>query len=145
MNTEVRTYQIFISHPWKYDEYERVIGFLDSDQEFSYRNLSVPFNNYLDVRGKKNLEEAIARLIKLSQIVLVPIGMEINRSEFMLFEINLAHKMKKPIIGIYPIGSQQTPQCVSKVACKFVGWNRKSIINAIREHALLPARYRRRY
>ncbi|OPY56750.1 MAG: hypothetical protein A4E55_01950 [Pelotomaculum sp. PtaU1.Bin035] len=37
------TYNLFISHSWTYsDAYDKLIGLLNSDPYFSYKNYSVP-------------------------------------------------------------------------------------------------------
>lgn len=37
------TYNLFISHSWAYtDAYEKLVNLLDSTDDFSYKNYSVP-------------------------------------------------------------------------------------------------------
>jgi hypothetical protein len=131
----LRRYRIFISHSWDYHEYGRIREFLDSTTNFLYSDYSVPRHNSLTARSTKELKEALRRLIGLSQIVLVPAGMEITYRLFIGFELKVAADMDKPIVGIIPRGSIQIPRAID-VACDTVGWNRLSIVNAIRRYAL---------
>ncbi len=80
-----REYRIFISHSWNYDEYQRIINFLETTLDFYYRNYSVPQERGIDAKSKSELKKALCSRIKLSQIILIPAGMEINYREFILF------------------------------------------------------------
>jgi hypothetical protein len=132
---KLRRYRIFISHAWDYDEYERIKDFLNSSPNFAYSDYSVPRNNSLVARNQNELKAGLKRLIRLSQIVIVPAGMEINYRPFIRFELKLAADMAKPILGIIPRGNLQVPRAMD-IACDTIGWNRLSIVNAIRRHAL---------
>jgi MTH538 TIR-like domain (DUF1863) len=132
----LRKYRLFICHSWDYDEYHRIKEWLDLTPNFTYSNYSVPYDNALDIKGKTKLKEGLKRLIRPSQVVLVSAGMEVNYREFVLFEIDFAQELAKPIIGIVPRGGLRIPKKISDAACELVGWNRMSIINAIRRNAL---------
>lgn len=132
----LRRYRIFISHAWDYDEYERIKEFLNSTPNFLYSDYSVPYDNSLIAKRKSELKELLKNLIRLSQIVLVPAGMEVNYREFILFELNFAQELEKPIVGIAPWGAQRIPRIVSQSAWEIVRWNRASIVDAIRRNAL---------
>jgi len=132
----LRRYRIFISHAWDYDEYQRIKNFLNATPDFVYSDYSVPYDNSLIARNKTELREALKRLIRLSQIVLVPAGMEVNYREFILFELSFAIELAKPIVGIAPRGARYLPRIVSEAAWEIVGWNRNSIVDAIHRNAL---------
>lgn len=132
----IKKHRIFISHSWNYDEYERIINFLDNTTDFAYINYSVPYQKAIDTRSKAKLKEALHARIKNSQIVLIPVGMEINYREFILFELEIAQAMHKPIIGILPRGQKKIPQVITSVAWEIVGWNRNSIVKSIQSNSL---------
>ena len=131
-----REYRIFISHSWSYDEYQRIINFLERTPNFYYRNFSVSQERALFTKSKSALEKALHSRIKLSQIILVPAGMEINYREFILFELETAQQMKKPIIGIIPRGQKNIPKIINEIACETVGWSAKRIVKAIDSYSL---------
>ncbi len=97
-----RNYYIFISHSWDYNEYQKIIEFFDVTPDFGYRDYSVPKERGLYVKNKSELKDALYNRIKLSQIVLISAGMEINNREFISYELETAVEMKKPIVGIIP-------------------------------------------
>jgi len=132
---KLRRYRIFISHAWDYDEYERIKDFLNSTPNFAYSDYSVPRHNSLVAKNTKELKEGLKRLIGLSHIVIVPAGMEINYRPFIRFELEIATHMAKPILGVIPRGNLRVPRAMD-IACDTIGWNRLSIVNAIRCYAL---------
>jgi hypothetical protein len=132
----LRRYRIFISHAWAYAEHQRITEFLGSIPNFRYSDYSVPQSNPLNTSNSNMLKAALKRRISLCHVVLISAGMEVNYREFVLFELNHSIVMRKPIIGIAPIGAQQFPKVVRESALEIVGWNRFSIVNAIRRYAL---------
>jgi len=67
---ELKTYNLFISHAWKYgDEYDRLISLLDNAPNFKYRNYSAPSDKPLEnldkspVNTSQKIKDAIHRKI----------------------------------------------------------------------------------
>lgn len=131
-----RNYYIFISHSWKYNEHQKIIEFFDDTPDFGYRDYSVPIKRSLYIKNKTALKEALYNRIKLSQIVLISTGMEVNYREFLSYELETAVEMNKPIVGIIPRGQKIIPRRINEVACDIVGWCRKTIIRSIENHSL---------
>ena len=57
-------------------------------------------------------------------------------SKWIDYEINEAIRFGKPIIGLRPWGQERVPSKILNNATKMVGWNRDSLISAIRQYAL---------
>ncbi len=138
-----KSYNLFISHAWKYgSEYDRLVELLDKKHGFSYNNYSAPKHKPLqnldstDVTKKLEIMKAIDRKISPASCVLVISGMYVLYREWMQYEIDTAIKMKKPIIGVEPWGSERIPVAVSSVANEMVGWNTDSIVCAIKRLSL---------
>lgn len=139
----LKTYHLFISHAWAYEEsYERLVNLLNQAPYFSYKNYSAPEDrplhtlNYDPVRTKSQIMSAIDRKIAPVHCVLVLSGMYTNHSEWMQYELDTAVWMEKPIIGIRPFGNVRVPSAVSSVADIMVSWNTSSIVSAIRDLSL---------
>lgn len=139
----LRTYNIFISHAWKYgDEYNRLVRFLDCAANFLYKNYSAPLDNPLHnlngspVTSKLQIMNAIDRKITPASCVLVISGMYYNYREWMQYELETAKRMNKPIIAIQPWGNIRMPAELYQYATTVVGWNTSSIVNAIRTYSL---------
>ncbi len=54
-------------------------------------------------------------------------------SEWIDYEMDEAVRMGKSIIGVRPWGQERMPQKLQNIADKIVGWNRSSIIQAVRD------------
>lgn len=123
---------IFIPHSWKYDdEYNRLIKLLEGDDSFNFRDYSVSRDNPIDAESNKKLLEEITNQIRAASVILIPAGMYAAYSEWIQREIAIAKELNKPIVAIYPWGSQVMPQVVEDNADEKVGWTRDSIIQAI--------------
>ena len=126
-------YRVFISHAWDYSgAYATVKGWLDDAKYFSWANYSVPPENALGGKTKKELQAGLSKQIAMSQVVIIISGMYVAHSDWIQYEIDEAKRMGKPIIGIKPWGSERTPQAVQDAANEMVGWNSASVVDAIR-------------
>lgn len=139
----LKTYDLFISHAWKYgDDYDRLISMLSKAPNFSYRNYSAPEDNPLvnldgsPVSDDAQIEDAIKRKINPVNCVLVISGMYYNNRKWMQFEVDYAKQKYKPIVAIKPWGNVIMPQEITNVADTVVNWNTDSIVAAIREYSL---------
>lgn len=129
----LKTYDLFISHVWKYDsDYTRIVQMLDQAPNFSMRNYSCPREDpAVDPTVKCTRKELIAALdgqIRPVNCVIVLAGMYVAYSGWIQEEINIAVGYRKPIIGVKPWGTERTPRAVSDVANIIVGWNTSSIV-----------------
>ena len=134
---ELKRYRIFISHAWTYnDSYYRLEKMLNGASNFFWENYSVPKDDPLKTKTKKELFQALYNQIKPTNTVIILAGMYVNYREWIEKEINIASEFNKPIIGIIPRGSQKTPQVIRDVSKTIVGWNTQSITDAIRKYAI---------
>lgn len=128
------TYNIFISHSWAYsDSYEKLINLLNSTDNFSYKNYSVPKNDPIhNAKYDYQLKEAIRNQIKYASCVLILAGIYSTYSKWINIEIELAQEMGKKIIAIEPWGAERTSTTVKNNATEIVKWQAASIVNAIK-------------
>ena len=139
----LKTYDLFISHAWKYgDEYTRLENLLKNANNFYYRNYSAPSDKPLhnldstDVITKAQIENAIKRKISPVNVVLVVSGMYANNRYWMEKEIRTAILLNKPIIAVKPYGNTLIPDYIRACADEVVNWNTESIVSAIRRRAI---------
>jgi hypothetical protein len=133
----LRTYSLFISHAWVYnDDYYRLVDLLNQAPNFSWRNYSVPSHDGLDAGNARELQDALDRQISPTHCVLIVAGMYVAHREWLQKEVQMAQSYGKPIIGIQPWGSHNTPSLVSEAAVAIVGWNTNTIVSAIRTHSI---------
>lgn len=132
-------YNLFVSHAWKYsDDYNTVVGWLneaENEGKLTWSNYSVPVHDPLidpnTTVGKNKLKEMLKNQIRPSSRVIVISGMYVAYSDWIDFEIDTVVSMGKYIIGLRPWGQERVPTKVQENANVMVGWNKKSLIDAI--------------
>lgn len=132
-----KTYHLFISHSWAYsDAYNGLIDLLDKDPAFAYTNYSVPKDDPIHTNGTDaELYAAIKEKIAHASVVLILSGVYSSYSKWIDKEITIAKtefSSAKKIIAIEPWASQKTSIKVKNAADAIVGWNSKSVIDAIK-------------
>ncbi len=133
-----KNYHLFISHSWAYSTtYDGLLALLDADPSFSYSNYSVPKDDPVHTNGTdKQLYEAIKEQVSHASVVLILAGVYSTYSKWINKEIKIAQTefvVPKPIIAVQPWGAERTSTVVKNAANKIVGWNSKSVIDAIKE------------
>ena len=133
----LKTYGLFISHAWRYDDdYNRLVNLLRVAPLFKWRNYSVPQNDPLDANNAPLLRKEIDRQIRPVNAVLIISGMYVNYRDWIQYEMEVSQYYNKPMIGIRPWGAERIPTTVQQAAWTMVGWNTKSIVQAIRKYAI---------
>jgi len=131
-----KTYRLFISHSWSYDEnYKRVIELIE-EQGLSFYDHSVPKDDPIHTNGTdKELHDAIEAKMKGTSCILILAGVYASYSKWIKKEIAIAESYGKTIIAIEPWDSEKTSKVVKDAADKIVKWQGKSIVDAIKELA----------
>lgn len=131
-----KTYKLFISHSWDYeDQYERLKELLDDVPGFAFLDYSVPQDDPLETKSRAELRRQLTAKIKQTSAVVIISGMYASYSDIIEMEIDIANELDKPVIGVKPWGNKQVPKKVREEAYVIVGWNSQSIANAVQEHA----------
>jgi hypothetical protein len=131
----LRIYNVFVSHAWAYHEdYYRLENFLNSAPNFRWRNLSVPRHD--PILKVDQLAKELHNQMRPAAVFLILSGMYVAHSDWIQYEINFARRIGRPVIGIRPWASSMVPVVVQNGADEIVGWNRNSIVFAIRRNAL---------
>ena len=129
-----KTYRLFISHSWSYDQsYQRVIELI-TDQGLKFYDHSVPKNDPIHTNGTdKQLYDAIESKMKGTSCILILAGVYATYSKWINKEIEIAQSYGKSIIAIEPWAAERTSKVVKDAAHKIVKWQGKSIVDAIKE------------
>ena len=103
----MKTYNLFISHSWRYsDQYDRLVNLLNQRRYFSFRNYSVPPDDPIQgAGGDAQLRRAIRNHMVPCHVVLILAGVYATYSKWIDIEIDLAKEgftNPKPIIAIRP-------------------------------------------
>ena len=124
--------RIFVSHSWKYDDYDKIVKLLGGRAYFDFQESSVPSSNPL-TGSNKAVWEAIENKIRWCQVVILTAGVHASYSGSIKREIEFAAQIGKPIIAVVPLGAEKTSS-LRGYATEVVGWRADSIVGAIRRH-----------
>jgi hypothetical protein len=125
-------YQVFICHAYDHqDIYFELVRKLNNARRFDWRNQSIQFDMRLDL-SEAQLREEIARRIAASNVMLALTKPIATRREWLQWEINLAKRLNKPMIGVARRTSDRVSSFVRRQADELVyTWRADHIINAI--------------
>lgn len=132
---------VFVSHHHKDDASVDGLTRLAASKGFNLRNSSIRAKpeNQKRIDAKKIPEQTIKRLLRMkmrwaSQLIVV-IGKETHSRDWVNWEIEQAHKMGMPIIGVYENGLSDKvdiPEKLLDYATARVAWRGESIIDALK-------------
>lgn len=139
MSSESKRRHVFISHHHADDSaVDKLTGLLKRTGH-DIRNSSIRAKPANQQRLYKGLvkPEVIQRLLRMkiswAQTVVVLIGKDTHKRDWVNWEINQAHKQNKRIVGVYERGGTEAdkPAPLEKYASAIVGWNSNCIMDAI--------------
>jgi hypothetical protein len=124
---------LFISHAWtRNPQWEKVVGWLEKDADFSWRNCSCPNPGALNDHSSRALSEEMTRQIASAQAVIILSEMYAANSDWIDYEINEAKRMYKFIIGVAPLEHGGVPRKIRDAADLVVGGSSSSLIGTVR-------------
>lgn len=132
----IKTYNLFISHSWDYDDVLQNLKDLINGRgyfsaEYTQIEKDCPINSVRASVIKGN----ITKRLEQSDVVLAIAGLYASYSEWMLWEMDKAKELGLNIIGVIPRGQQHISQEVYSRSAIDVRWNADSIVDAIRRYA----------
>ncbi|MDT4329134.1 MULTISPECIES: TIR domain-containing protein [unclassified Methylomonas] len=134
------TNNVFVSHHHKDDASVDGLKAMLAGKDYHFRNSSIrvkPENQArLDQKivSDRTIERLLRMKIRWAGKVIVVIGKETHQRPWVNWEIEVAHQMGKPIIGVYENGLKdqvEIPENLKKYATSIVGWRGDSVIDAL--------------
>lgn len=132
-NNPIRVFvtHVFSDHP----DYHRVFEYLESASNFFYTNCSKP-DDIPGSGGQEAIKERLLEQIRASEIVVVVSTMFSENHSLITFQMDAAQAAELPIIALEPFGGTgSVPAEVEARAAEVVGWNERTIVDAIRREA----------
>lgn len=131
---------VFVSHHHKDDTSVDGLANLVSEKGYKFRNSSIRVKpeNQKRLDQKKVSDNTIKRLLRMkmrwaSQVIVI-IGKETHKRDWVNWEINAAHKLGKPVIGVYENGLKdkvELPENLEKYGTSVVGWRSDAVLSAL--------------
>lgn len=134
--SEKNPIRVFVTHAFEpHADYHRVFEYLESASNFFYVNVSNP-EAMPGVGGKEAVKEELLKQIKLAEVVVVLAGLYGEHREWIAYQLDAANATEKPLVAVEPFGGiEDAPAEVTDRADETVGWNERSIVDAIRRQA----------
>lgn len=135
---KTKTHDLFISHAWRYhDDWKRLVDVLNAHAIHGWRNFSLPwYDPALDPRTEKggqivrwNLETQI--MPAHAVVLLASVLSEPGTRKWLDFEVEMARKHRKLIIGLPPWGKDEVSQDVKDRVDEVVSWDAAAILAAV--------------
>lgn len=134
--SEKNPIRIFVTHAFSaHEDYLRVFEYLEAASNFFYLNCSAP-DRAPATGGKEALREELRNQIKTAEAVLVTSSLYLQNRDWMTYQMDVAQAMELPMIALEPFGGLgKVPDEIQKRAAEIVGWNERSIVDAVRREA----------
>lgn len=128
--------KLFVSHAWEdSDDYLRVFEYLESDSKFYYQNFSTP-DKPPAAGDRETLREDLRKQINPAEAVIVTSSLCRKHGDLVLFQMNFAKACDKPVILLESYGVKEPiPKAIADLADETIGWDKRSLIDAIRRQA----------
>jgi hypothetical protein len=143
--TNKRTYDIFVTHAWRYHEdWTKICEILDKTPGLAWRNFSLPWHDpAMDPNSEvggifiRNFLET--QIVPVHGVILLAGVYAIKSAQRWLnLEIEFARKHNKPIIAIPALGETVVPDEIRSVSDMSAGWHAEAVIAALDEVRSLP-------
>lgn len=131
---------VFVSHHHKDDTSVDDLSSMLSNKDYQLRNSSIRVKpeNQARLDQKQISDLTIKRLLRAKmrwagQLIVV-IGKKTHSRDWVNWEIEAAHRLGKPIIGVYENGLKdkvKIPENLEKYATSIVGWRAESVISSL--------------
>lgn len=125
---------VFISHYNKDEEHIGNLKKLIGDKEgIMLRNYSIDSNSPNNATNEEYIKKLLREKIANSGTVVVLIGPETHTRYWINWEIEIANKLGKRIVGVYVNGASDSdvPENFEQYGDALVGWRADKIMNAI--------------
>jgi len=134
--SEKNPIRVFVTHAFRADDdYLRVFEYMEAAANFFYLNCSAP-DRLPATGGKEALKEELRNQIKASEVVIVTSSLYDANRDWVTYQMDAAQAMNLPLIALEPFGGLgEVPDEVRKRAAEVVGWNERSIVDAVKRQA----------
>ncbi len=127
--------RLYVCHAYREDDdYLRIFEYLESADNFFYRNTSTP-----DKRpqgDKEAIRDDLRRQIVEAEAVLLPAQLYRKHVDSVEFQLHCAKAYDKPVIVLEPFGTHETiAPTVLELGDEVVPWDQRQLVDAIKRQA----------
>lgn len=127
--------RLFVCHVWKQDDdYHRIFEYLESVDNFFYRNTSTPENR--PQGDKEAMRNDLRKQIGDAEAVVLPSQLYRKHTDWVEFQMHCAKAFDKPVIVLEPFGTHETiAPAVLELGDEIVPWDKRQLVDAIKRQA----------
>lgn len=127
--------RLFVCHVWKEDDdYHRIFEYLESVDNFFYRNTSTPENR--PQGDKEAMRNDLRKQIGDAEAVVLPSQLYRKHTDWVEFQLHCAKAFDKPVIVLEPFGTHETiAPAVLELGDEVVPWDKRQLVDAIKRQA----------
>ena len=128
--------RVFVTHCFEEgDDYLRVFEYIESAQNFYYKNCSAP-----DARppngGQDGRREELRRQIALAEVVIALSSLYAQQQDLLVFQLNYAKASDKPVL-LLPVFGLEQPRAkeLNGLFDENVSWDERALVDAVKRQA----------
>jgi hypothetical protein len=127
--------RLFVTHVWETSEdYLRVFEYLESANNFFYRNSSTP--ERMPSGDKEALREDLRRQIAPCEAVIALSDAYEKHQDLLTFQLLYAQASHKPVVLMKRFGNAAAvPKPLADLANEVVDWDERALVDAVRRQA----------
>lgn len=124
--------QLFVTHGWdNSDDYLRVFEYLESSNNFFYKNCSTP--DHLPAGDMEVLRENLRKQIAPAEVVIALPSLAANHRDLLQFQMVFAQACNKPVVVMKNFGSDApVPKVIADLADEIVDWDSRALVDAVK-------------
>jgi hypothetical protein len=127
--------QLFVTHGWdNSDDYLRVFEYLESSNNFFYKNCSTP--DHMPAGDMEALRENLRKQIAPAEVVIVLPSLAEGHRDLLQFQIVFAQACNKPVVVMKNFGSDApVAKAIADQADEIVDWDGRALVDAVKRQA----------
>jgi len=134
--SESNPIRLYAVHGWQQDEdYVRLFEYMESADNFFYKTLSDPYAQSPQGDGTAARRSLIGEALKHAEVVVCTAGTWEKYNDWARFTVETARKLDIPVIAVENFGPKNMDIRLKGHAEEVVGWDSRSIVDAIRREA----------
>ena len=133
--TQRNPIRLFVCHIWQPDEdYHRVFEYLESSNNFFYKNTSTP--DQRPQGDRELLREDLRKQIGNAEIVILTSSLYRRNIDWVEFQLHCAKAFDKPVVVLEPFGAKDTiSPAILDLADEIVPWDQRQLVDAVKRQA----------
>jgi hypothetical protein len=136
MMSERNPIRVYAVHGWHRDEdYARLFEYMESADNFFYKAVSDPDARSLTGEGVAQRRTLINDQLKLAECVVCPAGTWERFNDWARYTLDAARSMDLPVVAVEHFGPKNMDLRLKGYTAEIVGWDSRSIVDAIRRVA----------